>query len=216
MDALIRLQIARGFSAPPGAWVNDPRHGNKDLEPETAMNYQLGSEFRPFPFLKLQAGVFRADIHDFINFSYAHYRFENISDVTRQGFEANAVASIGPSLSVAFGGTYTDVRNDRTGETVKDVPRTLLNASVSYVWKQTTQSIVGRYVDDNSSYPETHDKVFVFDYLFKFRLPVPQLAGKDPVTLFAAVYDLTDAGYLHRYSFPQPGRRVEGGVSFQF
>jgi len=216
MDALIRLQIARGFSAPPGAWVNDPRYGNEDLKPETALNYQAGCEFRPLSFLKIQAGLFRSEIHNFIGFNYPHYRYENISDVTRQGFEANAVASFGPSLSVAFGGTCADVRDDRTGKAVEDAPRTLMNASVSYVWKRTTQSIVGRYIDNNSSYPETHDKVFVFDYLFKFRLPVPQLAGKDPVTLFAAVYDLTDAGYLYRNSFPQPGRRVEGGVSFQF
>lgn len=216
MDALIRFQVARGFSAPPGAWVNDPRYGNPDLKPETALNYQLGCELQPFRFLKIEAGLFRAEVHNLIKFNYALYRYDNILDATRQGFEVNAVAALTPSLSVAFGGTYADVRNDQTGEAVKDVPRTLLKASVSYAWKQTTHSIVGRYADDNSSYPETHDKVFVFDYLFKFKLPIPQFAGKDPVTLFAAVYDLTDAGYLYRNAFPQPGRRVEGGMSFQF
>ena len=126
------------------------------------------------------------------------------------------MATVTPSLSLSLGGTYVDVRNDQTGEVMKNVPRSLLNTSVSYVWKQTTQTLVGRYVDNNTDYPETHDKVFVFDYLFKVRLPFSQVAGKAPVTLFAAVYDLTDANYLYRNSFPQPGRRVEGGVSFQF
>ena len=216
LDALIRMQVARGFSAPPGAWVNDPVHGNKNLQAETALNYQVGGELRPFRFLKLQAGFFRAEVHNFIQFNYGRYRFENIPGVTRQGFEVNAVATVTPTLSLSFGGTYVDVRNDQTGEIMKDIPRTLLNTSISYVWKQTTQTLVGRYVDNNSSYPETHDQVFVFDYLFKVKLPFPQVAGKAPVTLFAAVYDLTNANYLYRNSFPQPGRRVEGGVSFQF
>lgn len=216
LDALVRFQVARGFSAPPGAWVTDPLHGNKNLQAETALNYQLGCELRPFRFLKLQAGLFQADVHNFIQFDYDRYRYENILDVTRRGFEVNLTATVTPFLNLGFGGTYVDVRNDQTGELMKNLPRTLLNTSVSYVWKQTTQSLVGRYVDNNSSYPETHDRVFVFDYLFKVRLPFPQVAGKDPVTLFAAVYDLTDARYLYRNSFPQPGRRVEGGVSFQF
>jgi len=36
--ALVRAQVAKGFSAPPAAWVKDPVYGTEDLDPETAVN----------------------------------------------------------------------------------------------------------------------------------------------------------------------------------
>lgn len=221
MNALVRMQIAKGFSAPPGAWVNDPRAGNKDLKPETAMNYQLGGEVQPFQFLKLTAGLFLADVDNLIRavpVDPVHFvnKFENVDRAIRKGFEVDASARLTSTLTLNVGGSYIDVRDDRTGEAIKDIPRVLYNASLSYSYERMSHSIVGRYVDNNSSHPETHDKVFVFDYLFKYRLPLSQQSGAEPVTLFAAIYDLTDSGYLYRTSFPQPGRRFEGGMSFHF
>ena len=213
-DALIRAQVAKGFSAPPSVWVNHPEIGNKDLEPEIATNYQVGGEVRPFKFLRLELNFFRAEVEDLIRYSWDTETYENIDKVTRQGLEGNIRAAFDSGLALSFGGSYVDVRDEKTEEVIQDIPRTLFNVSASYTHEWMTHSIVGRYIDHNSSYPETEDKVFVFDYLVKLKLPCPDRYGK--VSLFGAVYNLTNTSYVYRAVFPQPGRWIEAGARFEY
>ncbi len=172
-DALLRAQIARGFSAPPALWVNDPLHGNKDLEAETAVNYQVGGDFRMFQFLKLGLTLFRADVNNLLVptfFENGQFRrYENLDEATRQGVEGRIAATLPWGLGLSFGGSFIDVRNDETDEIIQDVPRILYDASASYTYKWMTHSLIGRYVYNNSSVPETRDQVFVFDYMLKVK-----------------------------------------------
>ncbi|MCK4389905.1 MAG: TonB-dependent receptor [Desulfobacterales bacterium] len=214
VDALIRGQVAKGFSAPPAAWVQDPQYGNKDLKPEIGINYQLGGEVRPFKFLRLELNLFRSDIEDLIRENPTTWKPENIDKVTRQGVEGNIRATFDSGLILSFGGSFIDVKDEETDEVIENIPRVLYNVSVSYTHEWMTHSLVGKYIYHNSSYPETHDQVFVFDYLFKAKLPFPDRYGK--LNLFGAVYNLTNASYIYREVFPQPDRWIEGGVSFEF
>jgi vitamin B12 transporter len=212
--ALVRAQVARGFSAPPAAWVHDPRYGNPDLSPETAINYQLGGEVRPFKFLRLELNLFRAEIEDLISWNDDIRKRENIDEATRQGVEGSIEAIFDFGLMLSFGGSYVDVRDETTDEVIEDTPRTLYNVSASYTHQWMTHCLMGKYIDHNSTYPETHDKVFVFDYLLKVKLPLPERYGTP--RLFAAIYNLTNTSYIYRKVWPQPDRWVEGGVSFEF
>jgi vitamin B12 transporter len=218
MQALARFQVAKGFSAPPGSWLNDPVYGNPDLKAETGINYQLGGEMKPFEFLKIELNLFRSEVDNLINFDYDTFHFVNIDSATRQGIEGRigAVFSSGPAsgLALSFGGSFIDVRDNDTGEVIDAFPRTLYDVTASHTYKYLTNSIVGRYVFHNSSSPETHDEVFVFDYLLKVRLP--SICETYTPSLFFAVHDLTDAGYVYRTHWPQPGRWVEGGAVFEF
>jgi vitamin B12 transporter len=217
-EALVRVQIAKGFAAPPPALLHDPTYGNPDLKPETDLNYQLGSEIHPVKPLKLEVSLFRADVDDFIDFNEETLRWDNIEKVRRQGVEAIASATfpVGrwSNLGLSFAETYVDVRNEETGAVLKDVPRQMMVASASYSIKQLTQSLTGRCIDNNSSFPETRDKLFVFDYLARLKLPSPGL-GLVP-SVFFAVHNITNAPYLYREIFPQPGRWVEGGMRCEF
>jgi outer membrane receptor protein involved in Fe transport len=217
--ALVRAQIARGFSAPPGAWVHAPEIGNEDLKPEIGINYQLGAEASLFEYLHLEANVFKGDIDDFINIKAIEDppwgKYENIDEVTRQGVEGVVRADLPSGLGLSFGGSFVDVRDDRTGEVIEDIPRLILNAGGYYTYpKWLTHYLAGKYIYNNSSHEETRDRVFVFDYLVRCKLPSP--AGFSDISVFLAVHDLTDAGYLYRAVFPQPGRWVEGGLSLEF
>ena len=214
VDALIRGQVAKGFSAPPAAWVQDPVYGNKDLKPEIGMNYQLGGEVRPLKFLWLELNLFRSEIEDLIRENPTTWKPENIDKVTRQGVEGNIRATFDSGLTISFGGSFIDVKDKETDKVIKDVPRVLYNVSVSYTHEWMTHSVVGKYVYHNSSYPETRDQVFVFDYLLKVKLPFLERYGKP--NIFGAVYNLTNASYIYREVFPQPDRWFEGGVSFEF
>jgi vitamin B12 transporter len=213
-DALVRAQVAKGFSAPPGAWVNDPQYGNKDLEPEIAVNYQLGGQLRVFKLLKLELNLFRADVKDLIRFDWDTFRYENIDEVRRQGVEGNISATFDFGLAVSFGGSYVTVRDEETHDKIEDIPKTMYNASAVYAYKYMTHSLIGKYIDHNSTYPETQDKVFIFDYLLKVNLPFLKKYGK--ASMFSAVYNLFNSTYLYREVWPKPGRWIEGGIRFKF
>jgi vitamin B12 transporter len=219
-DALIRAQVARGFSAPPSAWAHDPYVGNPDLKPETALNYQIGCEARFLRFLHLEANLFRSDIDDYIYLILDETGLPksrgNIGEVTRQGVEAIVAAAFASGFGLSFGGSYVDVRDAGTGDVITDVPRLILDASVQYTYKKwLTQILVGKWIDNNSSYAETHDKVFVFDYMLRSRLPWAALTSTT-VNVFFVVHNLADSGYLYREFFPQPGRWFESGLSLEF
>jgi len=215
---LLRGQVAHGFSAPPGSWVNDPVWGNKDLKAETAMNYQVGGELKLFKVLKLNLNLFRADVDNLLRFNpkLGQYgKYENIARATRRGIEGRVSAAFDWGLGLSFGGSFIDVRDGQTDEIIEDIPRILYDASASYTYKWMTHSLIGRYVFNNSSYPETKDQVFVFDYMVKANLPfIPECAGKP--SIFFTVHNLFNTNYLYRNVFPQAGRWVEGGVSYQF
>ncbi len=209
MEALLRLQVSRGFSAPPGAWLHAPvlAGGNPDLKAETGVNYQVGSEIKPLKFLKLELNLFQSDINNLITVDPITLQAENIAEATRRGIEGRigSVFNPGPdsALSLSFGASFIDVRDGETDKIIEDIPRTLLDLSVSYRYKNITNSIVGRYVFNNSSTPETHDKVFVFDYLLNVKLP--SLCEAYTPSLFFAAHDFTDADYLNKFYLPQPG-----------
>ncbi|MEZ4577301.1 MAG: hypothetical protein R2875_04610 [Desulfobacterales bacterium] len=69
------------------------------------------------------------------------------------------------------------------------------------------------HTDYNSTYPETRDKKFVFDYKFNAKLPE---TGRCRTELFCAVYNLFNSNVVYRSVWPQPDRWLEAGVSVSF
>lgn len=212
-NALVRASVARGFSAPPAAWVHDPTFGNPNLNAETAVNYQVGGEIKLFKFLTLDANLFQADVKNLIRFDFDTFKYQNLDSVRRRGVEGSLSATF-KFITLGVGGSHVDVRDKDTGEVIQDIPRHLYNVSALYNGKAFTHSLLGKYIDHNSSYPETEDKVFIFDYLLKYKIPLPKEKGI--ITLFGAVYNLFDTTYLYRTVWPKPGRWVEGGIQFQY
>ena len=214
IDALIRAQVARGFSAPPAAWVQDPRYGNPNLGPETAVNYQFGGQIKLFNWLNINLNLFQANVKDLIVFDSSALKYKNIDAVTRKGVEGKISTSFDFGLTLSLGGSYVDIRNDKTDQVIEDIPRTIYKLSAVYTHKAFTHSIVGNYIDHNSTYPETKDKVFIFNYLIKVRLPFPKRCGR--TSLFGAVHNIFNTTHIYRDVWPQPDRWVEAGVNVEF
>ncbi|GAB6904219.1 putative Ligand-gated TonB-dependent outer membrane channel [Desulfosarcina cetonica] len=213
-DALIRAQVSRGFSAPPPALINDPTYGNPDLKAETAINYQIGGQIQPNRYVKAELNLFRADVDDLITWNYDTERHQNIDSVTRQGIEGGVSVFSDFGLTLYFGGTYVDVFNEKTDERIEDIPKLIYTARVQYAGQRFTNTLVGRMVDHCSSFPETRDKRFVWDYKASIRLPTLESHGR--YHLFASIHNLTDSDYIVRPNWPKPGRWVEGGLQFAF
>ncbi len=213
-QVLVRAQVAKGFSAPPAAWVKDPIYGTPDLDPETAVNYQLGTEVRFCKVFRFELNLFYADVDDLIQYDPDTRKFENIEKVIRQGVEGTLSASFDCGLDFSLAGSFTDVEDDQTGETIKDIPKEQYQVMAAYNWQWMTHSVFGKYTDYNSTYPETKDKKFVFDYLFKARLP--EIQYLDQAEVFCAVYNLFNSNTVYRSDWPQPERWAEAGVSLAF
>ena len=212
-QALIRTQVAKGFSAPPAAWVKDPVYGTEDLDPETVINYQVGSEVWFCKFFRFEVNLFYADVDDLIQYDPDTRKFQNIEKVVRQGVEAALAASFDWGLDLSFSGSFTDVEDDTTGDTIKDIPKEQYQASAAYTWQWMTHTLYGNYTDHNSTYPETRDKKFVFDY--KFSAKLPESSG-NRAELFCAVYNIFNSQVVYRSVWPQPDRWLEAGVSVSF
>ncbi len=211
---LVRAQVAKGFSAPPAAWVKDPVYGTPDLDPETAINYQVGSEIRFLKVFLFEVNLFYADVDDLIQYDPDTRKFQNIEKVVRQGVEGILSASFDCGLDLSFSGSFTDVEDDTTGETIKDIPKEQYQASAAYTWHWMTHSLFGKYTDYNSTYPETRDKKFVFDY--KFAAKLPEIYHTVEPELFCSVYNLFNSNVVYRGVWPQPDRWLEAGVSLSF
>ena len=210
---MIRAQVAKGFSAPPAAWVKDPVYGTPDLNPETAINYQLGSEVWFCKFFRFEVNLFYADVDDLIQYDPDTRKFQNIEKVVRQGVEGILSASFDFGLDLSFSGSFTDVEDDTKGETIKDIPKEQYQTSAAYTWQWMTHTLYGKYTDYNSTYPETRDKKFVFDY--KFNAKLPESIG-NRAELFCAVYNIFNSQVVYRSVWPQPDRWAEAGVSVSF
>lgn len=215
-DLVIKAQISRGFSAPPGAWVKE---SNPDLEPERAVNYETGMRISLFDFATAEINLFRSDVKDLIvweedNNSPSGWKCFNIDKARRQGMEAAIRADFESGFSLALGGTFVDVKNRNTDEVIKDIPRDVYTSLVSYQRGPVTHSLAGEYIFHNSSYPETRDRQWVFDYMVKAVLPLPETYGR--LSAFGAIHNLTNSGYIYRTVFPQPDRWFEGGLNLEF
>ncbi len=213
-DVIVRAKVARGFSAPPSAWVNDPVVEYKNPKPEIGINYQLGCDMQLAQHLKIELNSFWTDVKELIQFDWGPPpTFSNIAKATRRGIEARIYTTFDFGLALSMGGSFIDVRDD-DGDDIKDIPTTLYDVSANYTFQGVSQTLVGKYVCMNSAHPETRDRVFIFDYLFKAQLPLPDRYGK--ISLFGAVYNLFNSTHLFRFFLPQPDRWMEAGVKIEF
>lgn len=213
-DLRLRAQVARGFSAPPAAWLHDPVYGNPDLDPEIAWSYQVGADADLGGVAQAELALFRADVSDLIRYDFDTERFANVEEVTRQGVEASVGVTPLEDLSLFAAVSWVGVRDDRTDEKIPDIPELQIHLRAAYDWRATRHTLQGRWIDHNSSFPETEDRVFIFDYLLKAELPWPE--GPVKAGLHFAVYNLLDTEYLYREVWPQPGRWAEAGVRLTY
>jgi outer membrane cobalamin receptor len=153
-------------------------------------------------------------VEDLIRYNWDARKYENIDEVTRKGLESTLSAAFDFGLDLSFSYTLVDVEDEATHKEIKDIPTDQYQASAAYTWQWMTHSLLGKYTDYNSTYPETKDKKFVFDYLFKARLPEIRYLSESEV--FCAIYNLFNTNTVYREVWPQPDRWAEAGLQLSF
>ena len=210
----LRAQVARGFSAPPLIWLNDPLRGNPDLQPEQGVDIEAGLDAFPVNWLGVKVNGFWAELDDLIVFNFDRDRYENVSKARRRGFETSLSADLLWNLKMDAGVTFVDVVDKETDKIVKDIPRRFWDVQLQHTWKNVFQSLTGRRVYYNSSIPETKDRRFIVDY--HVRITFRKMEATKELQVFGSVLNVLNTTQLQNPNFPQPDRSFQVGLSWCF
>jgi len=211
-DTLLRLSIARGFSAPYLKLISggsDWEPVNPDLKPEIIDSYQFGIESTRLRYVLLKVSLFHQQIKDV---------WISDSPVTNQGkarwngYELEAASSEykGFILHASFSSSVEDsaeVENDKLyeGNVVLDYWHHALNARAQlaghYVWWD-------RYSEND--FPK-HDDV-LWDLSLSRDISWERISGE----VFFNVHNLFNASQYWDFEYRNPDRWVEAGLKLSF
>lgn len=149
LDTTFRASIGRAFKAPsPSQTHASPINmytlygvSNRDLEPEKSVTWQIGAEQFLFDRkLRLSATYFDIRVEDLIVTVATGDTLHGLPVTTYDNVEEARIRGVESSLDYFFlnnwklssNYTYTSARNKTTGKRLKDVPRHMVSASVTY------------------------------------------------------------------------------------
>jgi iron complex outermembrane receptor protein len=141
-------RIATAFETPTTVELANPDGGggfNEDLEPQTAINYEIGAKAR-LGRTAFELALFRIDVEDQllpfeIPSSPGRFAFENAGESRHEGLEAGATVALAPAWGLALAYTYSNFRFIRftdadgqsfDGNRIPGVPRDLFDLALRY------------------------------------------------------------------------------------
>lgn len=225
--------IGKSFKAPSfrelyqDGWLMGSRtfmFGNPDLDPEEAIGYQGGIEYR-YKNLLMQCSLFRNDLKDMIewdrNFDNNYqgtglraWKTRNIAKVHTQGIELNLGMIFTDNLKGSLGYTFVDSENEETGTDLSYTPNHELNIELNYKESEYLPHInlrgeyVGkRYTSTDSSSRERED-----DYILA-HVKFSKTFFKQ-YNAFLSIDNIFDKKYEEESEMP--GTEFLGGVSVNF
>jgi iron complex outermembrane receptor protein len=202
---------------------------NKDLEPETGINYETGVEYTPISNLVFQATIFQTDMKNEIAWNWANNRNENLDETVHRGAELSAGYK---NEYFGLDVFYTRLQSEFTagsnkGNEIPWVPQDKLDANLALFLTDTlTFNTHMTYVGsmyrsgDNANSAEKESDRTLFDLLLEYTLPIKKVetkvfAGVDNV--FGTEYNFfaTDYGFGPGF-YPAPERTYKAGLSVTF
>ncbi len=133
--------------------------GNPDLKPETSTSYELAANYRQDTW-EVEAAVFQNDVKNLIerdldNELYTNdeglpvYTYTNVAKAKIKGIELGGRMALTQSLSLNGDYTYTDARDETTGDILTDRPRQNVSAKLNWQASQKLNTFVrASYIGD--------------------------------------------------------------------
>ncbi len=204
---------------------------NKNLNPQTSKNYEIGTRGQPWEWLTFELALFRQDIRDFISpfGTFPDNSFQNVAKVRQFGVELGSEVRILPTLTLALAYTFSDFTFDRffdgvnnfCGNRLPGVPEHSLFTELRYRHPRGFYGAVEiQYVSDffiNNANTVTNDPYTVAN----LRLGYEGQIGKLWFSPFRSINNLFDERYsafarindvLGRIFNPLPGVNAFGGI----
>lgn len=194
---------------------------NPDLQPEKAVNYEIGYQGTPWHGAKAEAAIFYSDISNKIQTWYSNgasctvankCQRRNIGQVHTSGVELGLSGALSPRLEWGGNYTYTNLENVSDPTTrITDIPRHKLTAHALFHQSERIDLIAFAEYNSNKWVSNTVELGgFTTLNLKAVYHPTKNLSAE------AGVTNLTDKNYFLADGFPNPGRMWFANVNYQF
>jgi outer membrane cobalamin receptor len=194
------------------------RYGNPELDPQTAVNTELGLLYRHGNGWNSDISLFHSSVDGLIEREDRRALYTNFDRVTFSGVEASSSGWISDALFARFAYTYLDASEDAPGggsRQLRSRPKNTAIAELRYYFPgNVSVALNGIYI--SGLYDLDPDDIYT-------RLPSYFLASIKAVWTFSDHYDaylavsnLGDEDYLQRLGDPREGRRIMLGLNFGF
>lgn len=230
----VYANVGRSFQTPTTTELTDSLGGfNETLQPERAINYELGLKGTAFDRVSYSLAAFRANVEDLIVGSAVagteRVYFENAGSARHQGLEASLSALMAQGLVVTAAYTHSDFvftdfhsdDGDFSGNQLPGIPPNQIDSRLTYTHASGISGAlqvwaVQDYFADNANLSRNDGYVTV-----NFRLAYSLRSRLLEIAPFLGVNNLLDARYNSsvvvnavggRYYEPAPGRNLYFGL----
>ena len=214
----IHASIAERTRGPKLRELYRRRYGNPDLEPQTAVNSELGVQFQNGNGWEADFSVFHSKIDGLIERADRLAKYTNFDRVTINGVEMATSAWIDDRLFVRAAYTYVNAAEDLPdgGERqLRSRPKHTAIAELRYLFPgAVTVSFNGTYV--SGLYDLDPDDVYTEMSSYFVASCKAAWAISDNYETYLAVSNLGDTDYMQRLGDPREGRRWMLGLTFGF
>ena len=210
----IHASVGTGFKAPSLVELYSS-YGNPDLEAEKSVGWDIGVDQDLLAKrLNLSATFFRNTFDNLITFNPATFILENIESAETEGLELAGSSTVTEALSLRVAYTYTDTRNDQTGESLLRRPRN--KAAVTAVFTPTSRIraqlqwrvFSSRFDYDYNAYPPSRITLGgygVVDLAVSYQL-------SSSVEIISRINNMFDKEYEDVYGYGTLGAAAYGGL----
>lgn len=205
----VHASWAEGFRAPSVGELFYAGSGNPDLQPEESRGWELGYTHRTAGW-HLGLTGFHTRLTNLIDFDFAHFTNVNVGRATTRGVEFATGIRQG-LLRVDLNATWTEARDDITGDALLRRPKWKGNVIVTVTPEDWTLNLTVQLVGDR---PDVDPVSFV-------RTVNPSYTRADfavrwnhwaRVAPYMRVENLAAASYAEALGFPAPGRTFIAGI----
>ena len=212
----LRATAAHKVRLPSVNQLYDPDRGNPELNFERANSIEFGFDYEPHELFMVTATAFKQDIDDFIQTDLITERFENIAELSIDGFELAVQQREWHGLRWRSGYSYLSSRDENSDGTRKQqqyTPTHRLTVTFDYrFWKSANFHLDIEYTADQFYYartfPTVRDELNDFTVVdTSISLPIARTGA----AFYVGADNLFDVDYEESYGIPQMGRFVYAG-----
>jgi vitamin B12 transporter len=214
----LRGSVGTGFKAPSLVQLYSS-YGNRDLQAETVTGWDVGIDHDIVEdVLSSSVTFFRNSYDELITFNPSTFILENINKSHTQGFEVGTTLQATDELSMRLAYTYTDTKDDETGQSLLRRPRN--KNSMTFVYAPTGNKFraqlqwrlySSRFDNDFNSYPPERVSLGgygIVDLAVSYKL-------SETVELISRVDNLFDQEYQEVLGFGTMGAAAYAGVKVE-